>query len=153
MALAAGNGANRAYDGSSSIAALGTFSLQPASGDEALIELIITQGDARLVAFSATGSYNIANLTGGIPHVLSHRVTNTEYLKLVDTSGAANVIFYRGIQMSSTTTPANLSLGVINKTGSAIASDKLVSISGFDVTSGKPKIVLADADVAAYEDL
>lgn len=37
---------------------------------------------------------------------------------------------------------------VINKTGSAISADKLVAISGYDVTSKLPKIVLADADAA-----
>lgn len=37
-------------------------------------------------------------------------------------------------------------IAVINKTGSAIAIDKLVAISGYDVTSKLPKIVLADAD-------
>lgn len=37
---------------------------------------------------------------------------------------------------------------VINKTGSAIAINKLVAISGFDVTSKLPKVVLADADAA-----
>lgn len=35
---------------------------------------------------------------------------------------------------------------VINKTGSDIAIDKLVAISGYDVTSKLPKVVLADAD-------
>lgn len=35
---------------------------------------------------------------------------------------------------------------VINKTGSDIAADKLVALSGYDVTSKHPKIVLADAD-------
>lgn len=35
---------------------------------------------------------------------------------------------------------------VINKTGSDIAVDKLVAISGYDVTSKLPKVVLADAD-------
>lgn len=44
-------------------------------------------------------------------------------------------------------------LDVINKTGSTIAVDKLVTVSGLDATSGKPKIVLADADVAAHDDL
>lgn len=44
-------------------------------------------------------------------------------------------------------------LAVINKTGSSIAADKVVAISGYDVTSGLPKIVLADADVAAHDDL
>lgn len=34
---------------------------------------------------------------------------------------------------------------VINKTGSDIAADKLVAISGFDVTSKLPKVVLANA--------
>jgi hypothetical protein len=37
---------------------------------------------------------------------------------------------------------------VINKTGSTIATDKLVAISGYDTTSKLPKIVLADADSA-----
>lgn len=37
---------------------------------------------------------------------------------------------------------------VINKSGSDIAADALVAISGFDVTSKKLKIVLADADAA-----
>jgi len=37
---------------------------------------------------------------------------------------------------------------VINKTGVAIATDKLVAISGYDTTSKLPKIVLADADSA-----
>lgn len=37
---------------------------------------------------------------------------------------------------------------VINKTGVTIAADKLVAISGFDVTSKLPKIVLADNDAA-----
>lgn len=37
---------------------------------------------------------------------------------------------------------------VINKTGSAIAANKLVAISGYDVTSKHLKVVLADADSA-----
>lgn len=37
---------------------------------------------------------------------------------------------------------------VINKTGVAIAINKLVAISGYDVTSKLPKVVLADADSA-----
>lgn len=37
---------------------------------------------------------------------------------------------------------------VINKTGSSIAANKLVAISGYDVTSKHMKIVLADADAA-----
>lgn len=41
-----------------------------------------------------------------------------------------------------------IGMKVINKTGSAIAADKLVAISGYDVTSKLPKIVLADADAA-----
>lgn len=47
----------------------------------------------------------------------------------------------------------DLTLEVINKTGSSIAADKLVAVSALDVTSGKPKIVLADADVAGHEDV
>lgn len=39
-------------------------------------------------------------------------------------------------------------LRVINKTGAAIGTDKLVAISGYDTTSKLPKIVLADADAA-----
>lgn len=50
-------------------------------------------------------------------------------------------------------TPDKLGLAVINKTGVSIAADKLVAVSSLDVTSGKPKIVLADADVAAHEDV
>lgn len=41
-----------------------------------------------------------------------------------------------------------IGMKVINKTGSDIAADKLVAISGYDVTSKLPKIVLADADSA-----
>jgi hypothetical protein len=41
-----------------------------------------------------------------------------------------------------------LGLTVINKTGLTIAVDKLVAISGYDVTSKLPKVVLADADGA-----
>lgn len=37
-------------------------------------------------------------------------------------------------------------ISVRNETGSTIGVDKLVAISGFDVTTGLPKIVLADAD-------
>ena len=37
---------------------------------------------------------------------------------------------------------------VINKSGTAIAAGKLVALNGLDTTSGKPKIVLADADAA-----
>lgn len=39
-----------------------------------------------------------------------------------------------------------IGIKVINKTGVAIAADKLVAISGFDVTTKLPKVVLADAD-------
>lgn len=46
-----------------------------------------------------------------------------------------------------------LGLRVINKTGSSIAANKLVAITGFDTTSGRPKIVLADADLAAHYDI
>ena len=41
-------------------------------------------------------------------------------------------------------------LEVINKSGSSIAADKVVAVMGLDATSGKPKIVLADADVAGH---
>lgn len=41
-----------------------------------------------------------------------------------------------------------LGLRVINKTGSSIAVNKLVTVSGYDTTSKLPKIVLADADAA-----
>lgn len=39
-------------------------------------------------------------------------------------------------------------LKVVNKSGSSIAKDKLVAISGYDTTTQLPKIVLADADAA-----
>lgn len=42
---------------------------------------------------------------------------------------------------------------VINKTGSDIAVDKLVAVVGYDTTAELPKIVLADADVAAHRDV
>jgi len=44
-------------------------------------------------------------------------------------------------------------LKVINKTGSSIAAGKVVAMVGFDTTSGRPKIVLADADVATHDDI
>lgn len=44
-------------------------------------------------------------------------------------------------------------LEVINKTGASIGIDKLVTISGLDATGRKPKAVLADADVAAHDDV
>lgn len=45
-------------------------------------------------------------------------------------------------------------LRVINKTGSTIAVNKVVAISGYDTTSKLPKIVLADADSAGlYQDI
>lgn len=37
---------------------------------------------------------------------------------------------------------------IINKTGSSIAANKLVAVSGYDVTSKHIKVVLADADAA-----
>lgn len=46
-----------------------------------------------------------------------------------------------------------LGLNVINKTGSDIAANKLVAVTGFDVTSGRPKVVLADSDLAAHSDI
>lgn len=42
---------------------------------------------------------------------------------------------------------------VINKTGSPIAANKIVALTTLDVTSGRPKIVLADADVANHDNL
>jgi hypothetical protein len=42
---------------------------------------------------------------------------------------------------------------VINVSGSTIGVDKLVAITGLDATSGRPTIVLADADVAAHDDV
>ena len=50
-------------------------------------------------------------------------------------------------------TREDLGMPVINKSGSTIAVDKLVALAGLDATSGKPKIVLADADVAAHDDV
>lgn len=41
---------------------------------------------------------------------------------------------------------------VINKTGSSIADGKVVYINGFDVTSGRPTIALAKADVIGTSD-
>jgi hypothetical protein len=49
--------------------------------------------------------------------------------------------------------PSNLGLLVINKTGSDIVTDKVVAVTTVDATSGNPKIVLADADVAAHDNL
>lgn len=46
-----------------------------------------------------------------------------------------------------------IGIQIINKTGSSIAADKLVAITGFDTTSKRPKVVLADADVATHYDL
>ena len=46
-----------------------------------------------------------------------------------------------------------LGLRAINKTGSNIAKDKLVAVSGYDTTAKLPKIVLADADVAGHRDV
>lgn len=50
-------------------------------------------------------------------------------------------------------TREDIGVSVINKSGSSIAADKLVALVGLDATSGKPKIVLADADVAAHDDV
>lgn len=46
-----------------------------------------------------------------------------------------------------------MGIRVINKTGSDIAADKLVALLGFDVTSSRPKCVLADANVAAHDNI
>lgn len=51
------------------------------------------------------------------------------------------------------TVPSEMALAVVNKTGSTITTDKLVAVTGYDSTTGKPKIVLADADVASHDDL
>jgi len=42
---------------------------------------------------------------------------------------------------------------VINKTGSAIAIDKVVAVVGFDTTTELPKIVLADANEPTHRDI
>lgn len=42
-----------------------------------------------------------------------------------------------------------LGMRVINNSGSSIAADKIVAISGYSTTSKLPKIVLADADILA----
>lgn len=42
-------------------------------------------------------------------------------------------------------------LHVINKSGSAIAADKLVAVVGYDTTSGYPKVVLADANNSQHK--
>lgn len=57
------------------------------------------------------------------------------------------------LDVSGAITATDLAVSVINKTGSSIGADKLVTISGLDATSGKPKIVLADTDVAAHDDV
>lgn len=49
--------------------------------------------------------------------------------------------------------PSKLGVTVLNETGSTIDADKLVALVGFDVTTGLPNVVLADADVAAHDDL
>jgi hypothetical protein len=46
-----------------------------------------------------------------------------------------------------------LGVRVINKTGSAIVTDQLVALLGFDTTTKLPKIVLADADLAFHSNL
>jgi hypothetical protein len=50
-------------------------------------------------------------------------------------------------------TNLNMSKQVYNASGSDIITDKLVAVLGFDTSSGLPKIVLADADVAAHDDI
>lgn len=54
---------------------------------------------------------------------------------------------------AATTDPMLLTLDIINKTGSDIAADKLVAVTGYDTTTGRPKIVLADADVAGHDNV
>ena len=46
-----------------------------------------------------------------------------------------------------------LGIQVLNETGSDIAVDKLVAISGYDVTTNLPNVVLADADNLAHYDV
>lgn len=46
-----------------------------------------------------------------------------------------------------------IGLRVINKTGSDIAADKLVAVVGYDTTSLRPKVVLADADDATHKNI
>lgn len=62
----------------------------------------------------------------------------------------ASVIKTKGLVYKSTTT---LGIQVINKTGADIAANKLVAVTGYDVTSKRVKVVLADADVAAHDDI
>lgn len=47
----------------------------------------------------------------------------------------------------------HVGLKVHNATGVSIAAGKLVAVLGFDLTSARPKIVLADADVAGHDDI
>lgn len=54
----------------------------------------------------------------------------------------------RAVGFSTRESGRLIGIRVINKTGVAISADKLVAISGYDVTSKLPKVVLADADGA-----
>lgn len=47
----------------------------------------------------------------------------------------------------------SIGIRVINNTGSSIAANKLVAVSGYSTTAKLPKIVLADADVAGHGDV
>lgn len=82
----------------------------------------------------------------------------------VQAKGDANFNFWTvaPLQLSSTdlakaaaadVTPTAETLEVWNATGSPIAVDKIVAVTTQDVDSGLPKVVLADADVAAHDNL
>jgi hypothetical protein len=76
--------------------------------------------------------------------------STTGALKIADGSSSYGSLAF--VTPSSGSTNAG-AFSVINKTGSDIAADKLVCLSGLDATSGKPKIILADADVAGSDDI
>jgi hypothetical protein len=84
------------------------------------------------------------------PASLYFDVTNKALYRNTGTKAAP---VWNALAGTAAITREEIGIPVINKSGSSIAADKLVALAGLDATSGRPKIVLADADVAAHDDV
>jgi hypothetical protein len=86
--------------GTYNVANNGTIDIQPAAGVEWLITTVGSQAAKSMEVYylvNGTDAVLVDSLTGGSSHGLQWRLTNTQILRLKNTSGGSALLFYAGV--------------------------------------------------------
>jgi len=85
--------------GKNATAGSGTYTIQPSAGVEVVVHNIYVSGACNLIVTDGTINITLRALVSGewLSNLAIH-ITNTEYLKITDTSTSTNNMGYDGIE-------------------------------------------------------